>query len=169
LNCSECCSLIGARPRWQRMLQSELRCRIRSSSITASEGAVIKLRGEAGVRRRRRIAGRTWSIAVAAARCIAWIAARAVSVPVTLADIPHAFAWREVAGCGEIAHGHRRCWHSHGAGPRAPATILIARVLMEHLLVLLHLRWLNRDRFSGGCRPATGSVERSYTNVIGEN
>jgi hypothetical protein len=31
-NCSKCCSLIGARPRWQRMLQSELRCQIRSSS-----------------------------------------------------------------------------------------------------------------------------------------
>ena len=31
-NCSKCCSLIGARPRWQRMLQSELRCQMRSSS-----------------------------------------------------------------------------------------------------------------------------------------
>ena len=51
----------------------------------------------------------------------------------------------------------------------APATILIARVLMEHLVVLLHLQWLNRDRFSGGCRPATESVVRSYTSVIGEN
>jgi hypothetical protein len=41
------------------------------------------------------------------------------SVPVMLADIPHAFVWREVAGCGgEIAHGHRRCRHSHGAGQR---------------------------------------------------
>jgi hypothetical protein len=51
----------------------------------------------------------------------------------------------------------------------APTTRLIASAFMERLLVLLHLQWLNRDRFSGGCRPATGSVVRSYTNVSGEN
>jgi hypothetical protein len=33
-----------------------------------------------------------------------------------IADIPHAFDSREIAGCGgEIAHGNRRCRHSHGA------------------------------------------------------
>ena len=29
----------------------------------------------------------------------------------------------------------------------APATILIARAFIEHLLVLPHLQWINRDRF----------------------
>ena len=32
-------SLIGARPRWQRMLQSELRCQMRSSSGTPTHQA----------------------------------------------------------------------------------------------------------------------------------
>jgi hypothetical protein len=87
-----------------------------------------------------------------------------------LVDIPHAFVWREVAGCGgEIAHGQADADTAMALDSAAPATILIARVFMEHLLVLLHLQWLNRDRFSGGCRPATGGVVRSYTSVIGEN
>ena len=50
-----------------------------------------------------------------------------------------------------------------------PATILIARVFMERLLVLLHLHWRSHNRFRGGCRPATESAVRSYTNVSGEN
>src|SRR5262249_31869801 len=65
-----------------------------------------------------RIAEGTWSIAVAAVRGIAGIAARAVSVPIMVADIPHALGWREVARRGEIAHGDRRCRHRHGAAQR---------------------------------------------------
>src|SRR6516225_2210751 len=76
-----------------------------------------------------RIAGGAWSIAVAvtvrviarigAKASIAGIAATALAIPVVVADISHGFGWCEVLGCGgEIAHGDRRCRHSHGAAQR---------------------------------------------------
>src|SRR5262249_49836783 len=67
-----------------------------------------------------RITGRAWSKAVAVTViCIAGIAARAVAVPVVVADISHALAYRELAHrSGEIAYGHRRCRHGQGAAQR---------------------------------------------------
>src|SRR5215813_9481818 len=68
-----------------------------------------------------RIAGGAWSIAVAVTvRVIAGIiAAKTLAIPIVVADISHGFAWREVLGRGgEIAHGERRCRHSHGAAQR---------------------------------------------------
>src|SRR5262245_21158022 len=67
-----------------------------------------------------RITGRAWSKAVAVTViCIAGIAARAVSVPVVVADISHALAYRELAHrSGEIAYGHRRCRHGQGTAQR---------------------------------------------------
>src|SRR6516225_880722 len=67
-----------------------------------------------------RIAGGAWSIAVAVTvRVIAEIAAKALAIPIVVADVSHGFAWREVLRRGgEIAHGDRRCRHTRGAAQR---------------------------------------------------
>jgi hypothetical protein len=51
----------------------------------------------------------------------------------------------------------------------APATILVARGFMEHLLVLVHLQWINRGRFLVGCPPATEAWCARTLMVIGKS
>src|SRR5262249_20215571 len=99
-----------------------------------------------------------------AVRCIAGIAVRAVLVPVMVADIPHAFARREVAGCGgEIAYVDRCCRHSHGAAQRGAGDDTVRERFHGTPLVLPHLTMDEARPFPCPMPACGGSVVQSYT------
>jgi hypothetical protein len=87
-----------------------------------------------------------------------------------IADIPHAFDSREMAGCGgEIAHGNRRCRHSHGAVQHGTGDHTDRENFRGAPRSIAAPSMTTSRPFSVSDAGCDGSLVRSYTNVSGEN